>query len=104
MGAKKHMATDIYESLKEKRGEILSVAAQHGATKVRVFGSVARGDAGLDSDVDLLVEFEPGATLLRHAALSRKLKNIIGRDVQVVSERALRPRIRDRIIQEAVPL
>lgn len=78
--------------------------AQHEATKVRVFGSVARGDSGSDSDVDLLVQFEPGATLLRHAALVRKLKNIIGRDVQVVSERALRPRIRDRIIQEAVPL
>lgn len=78
--------------------------AQHGASKVKVFGSVARGDADMDSDVDLLVQFEPGATLLRHAALVRKLKNIIGRDVQVVSERALRPRIRDRIIQEAVPL
>ncbi|MGO8819949.1 MAG: nucleotidyltransferase family protein [Desulfomonilaceae bacterium] len=95
---------DIYESLKERREEILLVAAQYGASKVRVFGSVARGDAGMDSDVDLLVQFEPGATLLRHAALVRKLKNIMGRDVQVVSERALRPRIRDRIIQEAVPL
>jgi predicted nucleotidyltransferase len=95
---------DIYESLKERREEILLVAAQYGASKIRVFGSVARGDAGMDSDVDLLVQFEPGATLLRHAALVRKLKNIMGRDVQVVSERALRPRIRDRIIQEAVPL
>lgn len=95
---------DIYESLKERREEILLVAAQYGASRVRVFGSVARGDASMDSDVDLLVQFEPGATLLRHAALVRKLKNIIGRDVQVVSERALRPRIRDRVIQEAVPL
>ncbi|MBM3302886.1 MAG: nucleotidyltransferase domain-containing protein, partial [Deltaproteobacteria bacterium] len=62
------------------------------------------GEAGPYSDVDFLVRLEPGTTLLRHAALARELSNLIGRDVQVVSEKALRQRIRDRVIREAVPL
>ncbi len=98
------MAKKIYELLKEKREEILHVAAQYGATKVRVIGPVVRGDPGWDRHADLLVEFEPGVTMLDHATLTMKLKNIIGRDVLVISERDLSPRIRDQIIQEAVPL
>ena len=98
------MAKKIYELLKEKREEILRVAAQHGAANVRVFGPVVRGDPGWDRHADLLVEFEPGATMLDHATLTMKLKNIIGRNVLVVSEGSLSPRIKDRIIEEAVPL
>ena len=94
----------IQDVLKQKREEILDLAAKHGASNVRVFGSVARGEAGPSSDVDLLVSLEPGTTLIRHAALARKLRGLLGRDVHVVSERALRERIKERVIQEAVPL
>ena len=92
------------ELLKEKRGEILQVAARYGAQNVRVFGSVARGDADPDSDVDFLVEFRPGCTLLGHSALIRELESLLRRKVDVVSDRGLRQRIRDRILREAVPL
>lgn len=95
---------DIKALLNEKREEILRLAAKHGAMNVRIFGSVARGDAGPESDVDFLVRLEPGTTLLKHAALMRELKSLLGRDVHVVSERALRDRIKDRVMREAVPL
>lgn len=70
---------------------------------MRHFGSTARGEAGPESDVDFLVRLEPGTTLLRHAALVRELRGLLGRDVQVVSDRGLRPRIRDRVLREAIP-
>ncbi len=87
-----------------KRLEILRVAAAHGARNVRVFGSVARGDSGVESDVDLLVEFEPGRSLLDHAALQIELEALLGRRVDVASERGLRPRVRKRVLREARPL
>ena len=90
--------------LKEKRNEILRIAAKYGAKNVRVFGSVARGEASTNSDFDFLVQFEPGVTLLKHAALIRELESLLGGKVDVVSENALKSRIRDRIIKEAVPL
>lgn len=90
--------------LRTKRAEILRTAESHGATNVRVFGSVARGDAGLDSDVDFLVRFDENTTLLQHNALIRELDDLLGCKVDVVSERGLRPRIRDRVFGEAVPL
>jgi predicted nucleotidyltransferase len=90
--------------LKEKREDILRIATRYGARNVRVFGSVARGEAMPQSDVDFLVELEPGVTLLRHAAMVRELENLLGRKVDVVSERALRERIRNRVLQEAVPV
>lgn len=95
---------DIRELLKEKRGDILRVAEQHGAHDVRVFGSVARGEAGPESDVDLLVRLRAGTTLLRHAALMRELEHLLGRTVHVVSERGLRERMRDRVLREATPI
>ncbi len=88
--------------LKEKREDILRITARYGAHNVRVFGSVARGDAQPGSDVDFLVRLEPGVTLLTHAAMVRELEELLGREVDVVSERGLRSRIRDRILQEAV--
>jgi predicted nucleotidyltransferase len=93
-------ATDLYS----RRGEILRVAATHGARNVRVFGSMARGESGPDSDLDLLVEFEPGRSLLDHAALQTELEALLGRRVDVASERGLRPRIRERVLREARPL
>jgi uncharacterized protein len=94
----------IDDLLRDKREDILRITWQHGARNVRIFGSVARGDAGSESDVDFLVRLEPGTTLLRHAALIRELKRLLGREVHVVSDRALRQKIKDRVMREAVPL
>lgn len=94
----------VDELLKEKREEILRIAARHGARNVRVFGSVVRGESDDQSDIDFLVELESGRSLLDHAALLVDLEELLGRKVDVVTERGLRPRIRDRVLQEAVPL
>ena len=94
----------ISKLLKEKRREILRIADEYGARNVRVFGSVARGESDENSDIDLLVQFAPGVTLLQHAALVRELESLLGAKVDVVSERALKSRIKDRITKEAVPL
>lgn len=94
----------INELLRTKREEILRIAAKHGARNVRIFGSVARGDTGPDSDVDFLIELEPGRSLLDHAALLLELERLLGCKVDVVTERGLRPRIRERVLKEAVPL
>ena len=95
---------DINALLQKKRDEILRIAAQHGARNVRVFGSVARGEAGPESDVDFLVELEPGRSLLDHAALLLDLEKLLGRKVDVATERSLKERIRVRVLREAVPL
>ena len=95
---------DLRHLLNDKREEILRLAALHGARNVRIFGSVARGEAGPDSDVDVLVEFEKGRSLFDHAGLLLDLEAILGCKVDVVSERGLRERIRDRVLREAVPL
>jgi len=93
------------EGLRNKdREEILEIAAKHGARNVRIFGSVARGEADSKSDLDILVEFLPGATLLTHSAMIRELESLLKIKVDVVSERGLRERIRDRVLSEAVPL
>jgi uncharacterized protein len=95
---------NVRELLQQKRQDILSVAARHGAYNVRVFGSAARGQAGPESDVDLLVELEPGRSLVDHVALIQDLELVLGRRVDVVTERALHWYIRDRVIAEAVRL
>jgi len=94
----------VQDLLKEKREEILRIAAAHGARNVRVFGSVVRGEADETSDVDLLVTLEPGTTLLDHAALILELEELLGRKVDVVSERGLYWLLRRRILKEARPL
>ena len=90
--------------LKEKRSEILQIATRYGAYNVRIFGSVARGDADSSSDIDLLVEFKRGTTLLSHAAMMQELEDLLGVKVDVVSERGLRERVRERVMREAVAL
>ena len=90
--------------LRLKREDILRIAAEHGASNVRVFGSVARGDSDDDSDIDLLVAFEPSRSLFDHAALWLALQGILQRNVDVVSDRGIKPRIRDRVLREAVTL
>jgi len=94
----------IDELLKDRREDILRIAAQHGAHNVRVFGSVARGDARPDSDVDLLVELEPGRSLLDLGGLLMDLQTLLDREVDVVTDNGLRDRIRARVLQEAKPL
>ena len=78
----------LEDLVKEKREEILDIAARHGASNVRVFGSVARGEAGPESDVDFLVELERGRSLLDRAALILDLETLLGRRVDVATERA----------------
>jgi len=92
------------ELLRSKRGEILRLASQHGARNVRIFGSVARGEADERSDVDLLVDLEPGRSLLDLGGLLMDLRDLLRRNVDVVTERGLKARIRSRVLQEAVPL
>ena len=87
--------------LKEKREEILRIAAKHGAGNVRVFGSAARGEAREDSDLDLLVEFAPNRSLLDQSALILDLEDLLGRKVDVVTEDGLYWLLRRRILKEA---
>ncbi len=96
--------TSVFDSLQSKRDEVVRLAALHGARNLRVFGSIARGDAGAMSDVDLLVDMEPGRSLLDMGGLLMDLQDLLGCDVDIVTENGLRPRIRDRVLNEAVPL
>jgi predicted nucleotidyltransferase len=95
---------DMRELLTSKRDEILRIAQSHGARNVRIFGSVARGEAGDTSDVDFLVEFEPGTSLLQHGAMIAELEELLGRKVDVAPEKTLKERIRSRVLREAIPL
>lgn len=88
----------------EKREEILETAAKHGASNVRVFGSVARGDSDADSDIDFLVSFERGRSLFDHARLISDLEELLGCDVDVASDRGLKERIQDRVLNEAISI
>ncbi|MBA3390330.1 MAG: nucleotidyltransferase family protein [Rubrobacter sp.] len=92
------------QMVKEKREEILRIAARHGARDVRVFGSVSRGEADLESDVDFLVELEPGRSLLDLGGLQVELESLLGCRVDVVTARGLKARIRERVLREAVPV
>jgi uncharacterized protein len=92
------------QTLRARREEILSCAAQHGAGDVRVFGSVARGDATLESDVDLLVRMEPGRSLLDLVGLWQDLEDLLGGQVDVLSEGGVSPHLRERIYTDAVTL
>lgn len=88
----------------ERRDEILRLANQRGAHDIRVFGSVARGEANENSDLDLLVAWEPGRSLLDHAGLVQDLQDLLGVKVHVGTEKSLHWYVRDRILSEATPL
>ena len=90
--------------LKSKRDEIIRLAEQHGARNVRVFGSVARGEAGPTSDVDLLVEMDCGRSLLDLIELSQDLESFLERKVDILTDEGLSPYLEQRIHAEAVPL
>jgi predicted nucleotidyltransferase len=92
------------EMLRRRREEILAIAARYGVRTIRVFGSIARGDAGPGSDVDFVVEFEPGRSLLDHGGLIMDLQDALGCKVDVVSARGLRDRMRARVDAESVAI
>ncbi|TKB71748.1 MAG: DNA polymerase subunit beta [Nitrospira sp.] len=94
----------IRELLQSKREKILQIAARHGARRVRVFGSVARGTARRGSDIDFLVEMEDGRSLLDHAALILDLERLLKRSVDVASERGLRRPLRKEVLRDAIAL
>jgi hypothetical protein len=97
-------AVNADKLLSAKREEILRTAARHGARNVRVFGSRARGDAGPQSDLDLLIEAGPERTPFFPGGLIADLEDLLGCRVEVVTEEGLHWYIRDRVLEEAVPL
>jgi hypothetical protein len=94
----------LIEVLRSRRSEVLATAARHGASNVRVFGSAARGEEGVDSDIDLLVELEAGRSLFDLSRLIADLRQLLDRDVDVVTEDGLYWLLRRRILREARPL
>ena len=92
------------ESIRRYRREILDAAARHGARNVRVFGSVARGDDDEGSDVDVLIDVEPGRTLLDVIAFEQDLQQLLGRKVEVLTDGGLSPYLQQRILAEAATL
>lgn len=94
----------VDQLVKAKREEILRIAARHGASNVRVFGSVGRGEAGPGSDVDFLVEVGPNHSPFFPGGLLADLESLLGCKVDVLTERGLHWYIRDRVLKEAVPL
>jgi predicted nucleotidyltransferase len=87
-----------------RREEILRIARENGATRVRVFGSFARGTARPDSDLDLLIDLEPGRHLLHLVAIKQDIEDLLGREVHVVTEAAIIPPLREAIMRDATPL
>jgi predicted nucleotidyltransferase len=94
----------IEEIISGQKEQILAIAAKYGASNVRVFGSFARGTADENSDVDFLVNLAPGRSLFDLGGLLYELQQLIGRRVDVVTPAGLRPRIRDRVLGQAVAI
>ncbi|MTF38321.1 nucleotidyltransferase family protein [Cyanobacterium aponinum UTEX 3222] len=93
------------ELLKEKREEIIKIASKHGAYNVRVFGSVARGEADEKSDIDFLIDYDiDKITPWFPVRLIRELENLLGKKVDVVTVNGLKQRIKERVLQEAINL
>jgi uncharacterized protein len=95
---------DATQLIRLNRDEILKIAERHGVRNVRVFGSVARGEAGHASDVDFLVEAGPSTSSWFPGGLVVDLEALLGRRVEVVTEHGLHPELRDNILKEAVPV
>jgi uncharacterized protein len=94
----------IEQLLKKERDTILAIADRYGVTNMRVFGSVARGEADAQSDIDFVVTLQKDWSLLEHIAFTQELEDLLGRKVDVVVEEGLRDIIRENVLNEAVPL
>ena len=97
-------ALKLDEVVMPNRDRILQTAALHGARRIRVFGSVARRQDDADSDIDFLVEMEPGRSLFDLGGLLMELEQLLNTKVDVVTEKGLKDRIRERVLNEALPL
>ena len=92
------------QKIQQKKNEILAVAQQHGIMNIRIFGSEARGEDNLQSDIDLLVDLEKGRTLFDLGGALMQLQDLLGRKVDIVTERGLHWYLREKIMKEAKPL
>jgi uncharacterized protein len=92
------------DEILKRRDEIMAVARRYGASDIRLFGSIARGDANENSDIDFIVRFEPGRSLFDHGGLVMDLMDLLGVKVDVVSEGGIRGRWHDHLMREAMPL
>ncbi len=95
---------NLSQLIQQKRRQVLEIAEGHGARNVRLFGSVARGETTATSDLDLLIEMEPGRSLLDIIAIKQDLEELLGCKVDVVTEAAISPYLRDKVLHEAVRL
>ena len=95
---------DINKVLRENRAEIMVIAGRYGARNVRVFGSVARGESGAESDLDLLIDLEPGRNLFDLGGFLYEIRELLGIPVDVVTEKGLREHVRSGVLEDAVPL
>jgi hypothetical protein len=94
----------VEQILKQKRDDILKIASRYGARKVRVFGSVVRGEDRPDSDVDFLVDLEEGRSLMDLGGLLMDLQKLLGRNVDIVTEKGLHWYIKEKVLREAKPV
>lgn len=94
----------VSDTIREMRETIVRIAARHGATQVRLIGSMARGEARPDSDVDLLVTWTEGTSLLDQAALMLELEKLLGRKVDIASDGWVKPSIRESVYRDAIAL
>lgn len=92
------------QDILNRRESILAIARKHGAHDVRIFGSVARDDAAESSDLDLIVRFDLDRTLFDHGELIMDLRDLLGVEVDVISEAGMRNRFRNHVMKEAIPL
>jgi len=92
------------EEITKHKSQILTLAARYGASNIRVFGSVAKGTANKNSDVDFLVELEAGRSLFDLGGLLMDLQNLLNRKVDIVTEKGLHWYVKDRVLEEAKPL
>lgn len=92
------------DAIAAHRESILRAAARYGASDVRLIGSVARGEAGPQSDVDFLVTWSAQSTLLDQAALMLELEKLLGRKVDIASDGWIKPTIRESVYRDAIPL